>query len=182
MISRNVPLRLISGGRDDVRLGLLRVTVAPAAALPCTVAAAVIEEDTWQVMSARPELATPAEHPVRLLTRLWAAEPQPAGSVVLREGTPLRLLAIVHDFGQEPSCRPQWVAAALAEILRIAEQRALSSLSLPLLGVRHGRLAAADFVELLKDAVRQDAPCRLRRIWLIAAEEQAEAVRGLLVG
>lgn len=181
MTSAKVPLRLISGGRDEMRLGQLRVTVAPPTAPPFPVAAAVLEEDSWQVMSARPELATPAEHPVRLLTRLWAAEPQPAGSVVLREGTPLRLLAIVHDFGQEPSCHPQWVAAALAEILRIAEQRALRSLSLPLLGVRHGRLAAADFVELLKVAVRESTPRQLHRIWLVVPEEQADELRGLLV-
>lgn len=173
-------LRLIRGGRDELRFGTLRVAVASRDSAPFPVEADVVEEDTWQVLGATPEVTLSTEHPVRVMTELLSAAPIPVGSVVTREGKPLRLVAVVHDLGQEPSCCIEWVEAALGEILRIAEARSLRSLSLPLLGVRHGRLPLAGFIRLLAGLLREPAPRSLRRLWLVVPEEMRDEVRSLL--
>jgi hypothetical protein len=175
-------LRLLRGGRGPVRVGRLMVTVAPAETPPFPVAATVLEEDTWLVLSAPPEIRPPAEHPLRLFTELITAEPLAPGSVVVENGEPLRLLAVVYDLGAEPSCRPEWVTAALAELIRAAAERKLASLALPLLGVRHGRLPLAVFVSLFVLAIREGAPGSLKKVWLAAPAEMAAEVRRLLGG
>ncbi len=173
-------LRLIRGGRAELRFGTLGVTVAPSDSDPFPVEAEIVEEDTWQVLGAGPEVTVPAEHPSQVLTEALEARPVPAGSVMVREGRPLRLMAVVHDLNQEPSCRQEWVAAALGEVFRIAEARAIRSLSLPLLGVRHGRLPATDFVELLVRVIQEQAPRHLHKLWLQAPAETGDEVRRLL--
>ncbi len=173
-------LRLIRGGRPELRFGTLGITVAPSDSDPFSVEAEIVEEDTWQVLGAGPEVTVPAEHPVQVLTEALEARPVPVGSVIVREGRPLRLIAVVHDLNQEPSCRPEWVAAALGEAFSIVESRAIRSLALPLLGVRHGRLPATDFVELLAGIVREQVLCHLRKLWLKAPAETRDEVRRLL--
>jgi hypothetical protein len=164
-------MRLIRGGRDELRFGTLRVAVAPPESAPFPVAAEIVEEDTWQVLGAGPDVEFPTEQPLQILTEVLSAQPLPAGSVVVREVVPLRLMAVVYDLNQEPSCRPEWVAAAIGEAFRIAEERAIRSLSLPLLGVRHGRLSTADFIHIMTDTIRERMPCHLHRLWLIVPDE-----------
>lgn len=172
------PLRLIRGGRDELRFGTVSVAVAESSPFP--VEAEIVEEDTWQVLGAEPEVTIPTEHPARIMSEVLSAQPVPTGSVVVREGVPLRLMAVVHDLNQQPSCRPEWVAAALGEAFRIAEERTIRSLSLPLLGVRHGRLPTADFIHLLAGAIRERVPCHLHRLWLIAPDEMRREAWRLL--
>ena len=143
--------------------------------------AVVVEEDTWLILSAKPEVTIPHEHPVRLMTRLLDAHPLPPGTVFLRQGEPLTLVAVVHDFGVEPCCRPEWVATALTEILRICRERGLHSLQLPLLGVRHGRLTAATVLALLVHALREDSHGEPKLIRLTVPREEAREVRRGLV-
>lgn len=170
------PLRLIRCSRSPAMIGTVRVDVAsPGDAAP--VDALVLEEDTWLILSADPEVTIPHEHPVRLMTRLLDAEPLPPGTVFVRQGAPLTLVAVVHDFGVEPCCRPEWVTAALAEILRICRDRKLHSLQIPLLGVRHGRLAPATVLPLLVRALREEAHDEPKLVRLIVPPEEVTEVR-----
>jgi hypothetical protein len=169
-------LRLVRGGRE-IPLGPLLVTLAP----PDTpVEAIVLEEDTWLVLSAEAAVKQPAEGMVRIMTELMSAEPKAPGSVVVENGDPMRMLAVVYDLSEEPLCRPEWVGEALQKILAVAEKKGVATLALPLLGVRHGRLPVARFAELLADVVRQTPLCRLRRIWLMATEPERKELRKLL--
>lgn len=167
-------LRLVRGGRGEIRLGPLLVTVSPPDA---RVEAIVLEEDTWLVLSAEPEVKPPAESMVRIMTDLLKAEPMAPGSVLAEDGEPLRILAVVYDLAEEPLCRPEWVAEALQGVLRVAEEKGIATLALPLLGVRHGRLPVALFAELLEEAVRKTPLRRLRRVWLLAAEQERQELR-----
>lgn len=173
-------LRLVRGGRGEIPLGPLLVTVAPPEAPPFAVAATVLEEDTWLVLSAEPEVKQPVEGMARIMTELLKAEPKLPGSVLVEGGDPLRMLAIVYDLAEEPICRPEWVGKALMGILAVAEEKGLSALALPLLGVRHGRLPVARFAELLAEAVRKVQPRSLRRVWLTAADQEGQELRRLL--
>jgi len=154
----------------------LRIVAAPADAPPFPVDAEAAEEDTFLVLSAEPVLHQPPDHPLRIIRDAFAAEPVSPGSVVVREGSPLRLLAVVHDLDQDPTWRPEWVAAALAAVLRQCDERALRSLALPLLGSRHGRLGPERFVSLLRDALDAAPPSSLQRLWLVVPKGTPPAV------
>jgi hypothetical protein len=171
-------LRLIRGGRGDIPLGPLLVTLAPPDA---PVEAIVLEEDTWLVLTAEAEVKAPVEGMVRVMTDLLKAEPMAPGSVVVESGEPLRILAVVYDLAEEPLCRPAWVGEALQRVLAAAEEKGVATLALPLLGVRHGRLPVARFAELLAEAVRKTPPRRLRRVWLLATEQEGQELRRRLV-
>ena len=160
------PLRLIRGGsRRKIRRGALRLVAAPAP--PFAVEAVVEEEDTYLVLSAPPEVRDEPEHPIRLMTELLEARGEEPGSVVVRPGPPLRLLAVVHDLSAEPTWREEWVASALNNVFRVARRRRLRSLALPFLARRHGKLEPERFVALLRGALERGVPENLQRLWLI---------------
>jgi O-acetyl-ADP-ribose deacetylase (regulator of RNase III) len=129
--------------------------------------AVAAEEDTFLVLSADPVVRDPKEHPVRLMTRVIETQAEAPGSVIVKGGSPLRLLAIVHDLSQEPSWREEWIASALDAIFREAESRKLQSIALPLIGTKHGSLEKRRFVVLLRHALERTLPRYLKRLWLI---------------
>jgi hypothetical protein len=156
------------------------VIVAPPEKPPFAVAATVVEEDTWLVLSAEQEIRPPMDHPLRIMTRLLDAEPLAPGSVAPGSRTPLQLLAVIYDLESEPICRPEWVASALGEVFRIAEERNISALALPPLGVRHGRIPVTVFVDIFTNSIRETPLRHLRKIWLMMDEDLTREVMSLL--
>jgi hypothetical protein len=77
---RPVNFELIQGGlHRETACGPVRIIAAPEGAPPMQVNAMVFEEDTWLVMSASPAVCEPDIHPIRLMTDVIDAEPEPAG-------------------------------------------------------------------------------------------------------
>jgi hypothetical protein len=174
---RRKNLRVIEGGlRRQLTCGRLRIVACPQTSPPFAVQAVAIEEDTWLILSADPKIAPTEEHPIRLMTDLVNTEKEPVGTVRVKDGRPLRFLAIVHDVDCEPTWREQWVQSALAEVLQEAEKRRLGAVGLPLLGTRHGRLRPKRFAELLATALLGVELTHLTRLWLIAPVDQAAVV------
>lgn len=170
-------LRVIDGGlRRQLTFGRLQVVLCPQTSPPFAVQAAVVEEDTWLILSAEPKLAPAEEHPIRLMTDLANAEKETVGTVRVKDGRPLRFLAIVHDVDCEPTWREQWVQSALVEVLREAEKRRLEAVAVPLLGTRHGRLRPKRFAELLAAALLSAELSHLKRLWLVAPVDQGAVV------
>jgi hypothetical protein len=162
-------LHVIEGGlRRDFTLGDLKIVVCPEASPPFAVQAVAVEEDTWLIISADPTITQPEEHPIRLMTDLMNTEKESVGSVKVKEGHPLRFLAIVHDVDSEPTWREEWVESALSEVLREAEKRRLSAIAVPLLGTRHGHLPTRRFAKLLAAALGSVERKNLKRLWLVA--------------
>ena len=176
---RRPELRLVRGGRGGAATGRVRVTLAPPGEAP-SVDAVVFEEDTWLILAAGMEVTGPAGHPVRLLTELHDTEPLAPGTVLVREGRPLALLAVVHDFGAEPCCQTEWIEAALARILRVCRERQLRSILLPLFGVRHGKLAPEAMLSLVTRALREGAPKQLKSVAMHVPPGGEAEVRRLL--
>ncbi len=145
----------------------MRIVAAPENSPPFHVEALAFEEDTWLILSADPKFYEPEEHPIRLMTELIEAQPEPVGSVLVKGHSPIRFLAVVHDVDQEPTWREEWVESALNEIFKKAEQRRLRSIGLPMLGTLHGRLDKQRFVVLLARALRQTPFNHLRSLWLV---------------
>jgi len=135
---------------------------------PETVDAVAIEDDTYFVIGADPGFKEPTEHPIRIWTAAHEAEPATPGSVQVREGTPLRLHAVVHDLSEDPTWKEEWVGAALSNILHESDRRAVHRLALPVLGAVHGKLPLARFVDLLRVALEHSRPAGLESLVLLA--------------
>ena len=178
---RPAHFKLIQGGlQRETSHGPVRIIAAPEEAPPFQVKAMVFEEDTWLVMSASPTVCEPDIHPIRLMTDVMNAEPEPVGSVVVKRGTPLRLLAIVHDVNHDPSWKETWIAAALMRVFQEAEQARVSSMGLPLLGTRHGRLDKLRFVALLAGVLKKTHFQHLKQLWLIVPPRTGSELIGVL--
>lgn len=166
-------LRLIRGGRDRERPGgdLPRVVVGLEEHPPFPVEAFVLEDDTYFVLSASPEMRETAESSFRIWNELYETEPATPGEAVDRGGTPPRISAVVHDLSLDPTWDERWVVLALAASLRLAEERGFHSLGLQPLGCVHGRLAPQRFPQLLRGALDVTELRNVRRIWLIGDPE-----------
>jgi hypothetical protein len=157
--------------------------VAPRHTPPFSPDALVEEEDTFLVLSADSGVGEVTEHPIRLMTAIWEAQPETPGSVVVRHarhGRPRRLLAVVHDLQQEPTWREEWVREALDGVLREAEARGVRRLAVPLLGCVHGGLGRERFISLLGQALQRASVRVLESIWIVTAASEVREVEGLL--
>jgi hypothetical protein len=164
----------------DSRLGGIPLLVASARRPPFPVDAVVVEDDTFSVLAADPTVREPADHPIRIWTGLKDITEAEPGSVIVRPGHPLRILAVVHDLARNPTWTEDWVGRALAATFREVARRKLESVGLPPLGGVHGRLTAQRFVELLRVALEDRRPDRLQRIWIVAAPEEARTLRAAI--
>ncbi len=168
--ARRARLRVLEGGRTRrVRLAQCLIAIAPVDTPPFDLDARVFEEDTFRIMSAAPEWAPPLEHPIRIMNDLQRYRPDRPGDLVVQAGHPMRLLAIVHDVNCEPTWRPEWISAALRNLLQAADRHRLVSIGLPLLGRQHGSISRSEFANLLADVLAAKSACYPRRLWLIVS-------------
>jgi len=156
------PLRLVRSPRG----GRGVVTIAPHHQPPFPVQGLVLEDDTWFALSSAPTVLEPREHPIRVMTDAWEAEPAEPGSVHVRDRHPFRILAVVHDLSMDPTWRVEWIELALRRSLEVARQRGLQALGIEPLGTVHGRFPVDEFDSLL-DLILKDDPAPGLDLWRI---------------
>lgn len=83
---------------------------------------------------------------------------------------------MVHDLSADPTCRPEWIAAALDEVLAEADRTEARTLAIPLLGTVHGRIPESTSIALLRAAIDRAAIQSLERIWLVVPEDRLDEV------
>jgi len=130
--------------------------------------AEVVEQDTALVLEPTDEVAYPNDSTEELIRQAIETPPITPGSVIVRGTSPLQLLAIVHDFDQEPSWQEEWLVKALYGILYQSEQLQLSAIAIPSLCTRHGSLEKQRFFDILHSVIEQVAPIHLTKIWVAA--------------
>lgn len=176
-INRRPPLKLVRGRRIcETMVGRLRVAAAPKDTPPFPVQAFVFEEDTFLVMSADPTPREPKAPMVKIMTRLIEAQPRTPGTVLLQGQAPLRILAIVHDFNQDPSWKEEWIESALRKALEGSQELGIRSLALPFLGTVHGSLDKRRFLEILVRVLHEARPTYLNLLWLMAPEGESSQI------
>ncbi|MGD8330601.1 MAG: hypothetical protein PVJ49_14300 [Acidobacteriota bacterium] len=147
----------------------VRVAAAREDDPPFSVDAEVLEEDTWLALSAPADIISDPGPPVRVMTRVWEARPELPGTVIVRRGTPMKLLAVVHDLNAEPSWTEERVEQVLSTLFEIVDGEGVRALQLPMLATRHGRLQPERFMRLLRAALerRTGSGSALRAVWLV---------------
>ncbi len=158
----------------------VEIIAAPPSSPPFVPDALVAEEDTFLVLSAEPEIREAELPRLRVFHEAFTARPAEPGTVIVREGRPVRLLAVVHDLSVVPTWREEWVASALAGVLREAGARGWRTLATPPLGRVHGSLPVETFLVVLRAALERCASEQLRGLWLVTPEEDLPQVRALL--
>jgi len=174
------PAQARSQGRTEVWMGSVRLFVAPREWPPFLADALAEEEDTYLVLSADPEVLETREKTEELMAELLKTDPAVPGSVIVKEGRPLSLRAVVHDLEREPSWKEEWIISALDGIFREVETRKLRSIALPMLGTLHGSLEKQRFLVLLREALERSSPEHLARLWLVVPAGTTGEVLGML--
>ena len=150
----------------ELKIGSVRIVAAPDDTPPFSVGALVVEEDTFRLLGDYPPRDV-REGYGRLIREMAAQEPAPVGSVRIGRGRPMRILAIVHDLDQQPSCREAWVTRALDCVFREVDRKAVTALALPFLGTRYQALSPERFLLLVQRSLEHRALRHLKRVWLI---------------
>ena len=159
-------LQLIAGGLDyTCQISATRLGIIPLEAPVPEVDALVIEQDTHGLLAVDTQIVEPDVPLATLANQLSTFAPYKLGDVVVKQGQPLQLYAIVHDLDESPSWRETWIVAALDATFRIARRRQLKRLGMAALGTVHGHLPLERFIELLVETVAThgDGP---GQIWL----------------
>lgn len=171
------PLRLV-GAPIRLSLGGLEIAISDDVCDP--IDALIVEEDTFLVLSAPPEIPPVSEHPVRIFTALTAAEPLELGAIRVREGLPLLIQAVVIDLEQDPPGRLEAVHGALGAALAELGRRQLRRAGLELLGSIHGGLDPAQVVDAVKGALAALPPGSLDQLSIVARHRDLERVAAQL--
>ncbi len=136
---------------------------------PFSIDALVEEEDSYLSLSAEPVLEMPVKHPVRVMTAAREAEEIEPGTVVVRQGNPVKLLAIVHRLHENPTWREPWVVRAIENQCAEVERRRIRALGTPLLGTVHGKMSPQRSFELLGPLLAEETG--LQRIWIVRSSD-----------
>jgi hypothetical protein len=174
-------LKLIRGSFPyEITVGSVDVVAAPDGRPPFKVDAVAVEEDTFLVMSADRKVPDPNEPLIKIMTRVIETQPKAPGSLLVKGGSPLRFLAVVHDLNEEPTWRAEWIERALGAIFREAERRKLRSIALPFLGTVHGSLEKERFLLLLRSALEKIPVNHLKRLWLVVPDKTSSKILEIL--
>jgi len=163
------PLKLVSDDHGDTLLwDGLRFSLTADQRPPFDLDGEVREEDTALLLSAECQISPSA---LPLATQAAVARPLKPGTAALRHGSPMQLLAVIHDLDREPTWREAWICGALRHALRLAEEHRLANLAIPLLGTAHGRIDIRRALYLTLRTLSKRRSRSLRCIWLRVAEQ-----------
>ena len=152
----------------------------PGSQADARIEAHVFEEDTYLVLSAAREVDEEFTPPQGVLARMEGSLPAEPGSLILREGDPMRILAVVHDLDRDPTWKESWVSKALTELFREAEERGICELLVSLFGPVRGGMPARSFLQLLSEVMRARARGTDVRVWIELPAEGGGADPALL--
>ena len=128
--------------------------------------AVVEEQDTALVLGESHEIRDPDKPAWYLAHKLASQQLYTPGQIIIKHSQPLRLLAIVHNFDDEPSWRLEWVAQALNNMDEIIRQYAIKSIALPLLGCQYGRIQPPEFITLMFEQIKSREHHTLKQLGL----------------
>jgi len=171
-------MRLVSDySKFHINVNGVEVVVSPASLPPFDVSAVVEEQDVALILGEPKEVPKTVDKPSWYLSRKLESQVlQVPGSVIIRYEVPLRLQAIVHDFDYDPSWKKEWIAQSLINIFKIANDKEITSLRLPVLGAQYGHFEQDGFIRLLITALNDMPNRKLKRIWLVILPEECEKV------
>lgn len=171
-------LRVIPGGLPrQARIGGVMVAVSTKETPPFPIKALVMEDDTYQVLSAPPFVEEPLDHPNKIMSDLIDFQPGRHGSVVCRGNV---WLALVHDLDREPTCDETVVRSCLGEIFELAAQKKVGAFGMPPLGGVHGKIPEHRALSLIFETLRHREVRAVHKMWIVVSSQMLRRGRQLL--
>ena len=153
----------------------VEVALAPEDHPPFGVEAQVEEQDIALILSENTSIQHTEDKPLWYYAhKLENQITKKPGTIVVKPGSPLRLLALIHDFDQDPSWREEWILMALNNIVDLVESKEAPSIKLPLLGTQFGHFDPERFLNLLVSTLLQQKKGSLKKIWLVVPFTEIE--------
>jgi hypothetical protein len=90
----------------------------------------------------------------------------PIGTVLPRQGQPLRLYTVIHHLDRRPSWSEAGIEQALDNLFALLPLLGIGSLAMPALAHRHGKLPVAAFIALLGDYLAHHTLPWRGELWL----------------
>jgi len=138
------------------------IIVKPRGVSPFEVELVVFEEDTYMLLSAGNFARDTRRDTGELIHEMEEFTPPAPGELLVKGN---RAYAIVHDLEQEPSCRPEWVDAALDALMVHCRRKGIRSLAIQPLGCVHGTGTVDDFSARVR---RRALDSEIERIWIMS--------------
>ena len=134
---------------------------------PFGIQAAIIEEDTALVLSAKIQINIAYEHPISVMTALHDQRSVKPGRILIKNKSPHSWYAIVHDFDQSPSLQTGWISSALNHALEICVANNICDIATQLLGCTYESRPDSWFLNLLQETVENHQSRYPQRILLL---------------
>lgn len=115
--------------------------------------AVVEEQDTNLVLGKAPVIMESVESFPALIQKMEKQTLQLPGSVIVKQSSPKRFIAIVYDVEQTPICREPWIKDSLENVLDQCDKYKIKKLAMPLLGTSYGKVKEDKVIGLLQDAL-----------------------------
>ena len=112
--------------------------------------------------------------PKAVLSGLDDAFPKTLGSLLIRDGEPIRMLAVVHDLDREPSWNEEAISESIRKVFQACGDGGIGRVAMPFLGTKWGTLAPHRFVRLLGDSLSGLDPSGEILVWLELPEGSGE--------
>lgn len=156
-----------SAGSSTRRVGSLEIVAANEHKPPFVCEAVVVEQDRCLILGDPKHSNEPNRPPWFLANQLASQHLKTPGTVYISGKSPARINAIIHDVDHDPSWRAEWIISAYRSLFQLIEARGISSLCLPVLGTKHGGMAATQGMALLISATHGRFPSCLKQLWVI---------------
>lgn len=169
MISHSLPFK--------TDIGAIEVAIAPIEYVPAEIEAIVEEQDTQLLMVVDGEIEYPEDDFDTLINQMSSGKSRAPGQVLIKHDKPIRLQAIIHDIYQEPSCKVEWIAFALQQLVEEINNHQIKTMAMPLLGTFQGKIAEEQSVELLCACLGTDQKSVLEKLWLIVPDPVCSRIK-----
>ena len=151
----------------EILYGNVRIVAAAPEDPPIPVDAIAVEEDTYLTLSTKPELTYPREDFNELIECMANDKPFECGSVLVRRGQPISLLAVIHDLYREPSSKKVWIENAVKNIFLQIDQLKINALGMPLIGTAYNSLDPSLALDIISNSLCEYLPQSLKRLWIM---------------
>ena len=163
-------------------IGSIEIAIAPIEYVPDKIDAIVEEQDTNLLLTADTEINYPEDDYDSLIKQMSAVSTRKPGQIIIKQETPLRLQAIVHNIYNEPSWKSEWITNVLKQLRDIIEEHEIKILAMPLLGTYHGKMDELESVKLHYFNLASYNSTILQKIWLIAPDPACQRIKDNING
>ncbi len=131
------------------------------------VQALLVEQDTALLLEQQLELnqaenSRPLSH-----ATLESDYEYPLGTILPKQGQPLRLHAVIHNLEECPNWSTQGVETALDNLFSLLSAMSIESIAMPPLAHRHGEAPISFFLSLLCNYLERRPPPWSGKLWLL---------------